>query len=79
MLRQIEKLLEEKIRPGLKGHNGDVELIDVDNDRVFIKLLGGCQGCMASKMTLKQGIEQIIKQSFPEIIEKKKVLSSVKI
>lgn len=69
MFRQIEKLLDKKIRPGLKTHNGNVELIDIDNDIVFIKLLGGCQGCLASKMTLKNGIEKIIKQEYPEIIK----------
>lgn len=69
MLRQLEKLLDEKIRPGLKTHNGNVELVDVDNNKVFIKLTGGCQGCMASKMTLKNGIEQIIKKEYPEITE----------
>ena len=69
MIRKMEKLLDEMIRPSLAGHGGNVELIDIDNDRVFIKLTGGCQGCMASQMTLKQGIERIIKGNFPDIIE----------
>lgn len=67
MRRKIDSLLEEQVRPGLAAHGGDVEVIDVDNDQVFLKLTGGCHGCSASSATLKQGIEKVIKQNFPEI------------
>ncbi|MCB9060081.1 MAG: NifU family protein [Halobacteriovoraceae bacterium] len=69
MLRQIEKVLDEQIRPSLQSHGGNVELIDVDNDKVFIKLIGGCQGCSSSSATLKNGIEALIKKKFPDIIQ----------
>ena len=69
MRRKIDSLLEEQVRPGLAAHGGDVEVIDVDNDQVFLKLTGGCHGCSASSATLKQGIEKVIKQNFPEIEE----------
>tara|TARA_Y100001958_G_C21195805_1_gene523194 strand:+ start:1124 stop:1378 length:255 start_codon:yes stop_codon:yes gene_type:complete len=67
MRRKIDSLLEEQVRPGLAAHGGNVEVIDVDNDQVFLKLTGGCHGCSASSATLKQGIEKVIKQNFPEI------------
>ena len=67
MRRKIDTLLEEQVRPGLAAHGGNVEVIDVDNDQVFLKLTGGCHGCSASSATLKQGIEKVIKQNFPEI------------
>ena len=67
MRRKIDTLLEEQVRPGLAAHGGNVEVIDVDNDQVFLKLTGGCHGCSASSATLKQGIEKVIKQKFPEI------------
>ena len=67
MRRKIDALLEEQVRPGLAAHGGNVEVIDVDNNQVFLKLTGGCHGCSASSATLKQGIEKVIKQNFPEI------------
>ena len=67
MRRKIDTLLEEQVRPGLAAHGGNVEVIDVDNNQVFLKLTGGCHGCSASSATLKQGIEKVIKQKFPEI------------
>lgn len=67
MIRQVEKLLDEQIRPGLAGHGGNIELVDIDNNIIYIRLSGGCQGCMASKITLTQGIERIIKANFPDI------------
>jgi len=69
MIRKIETLLKDQVAPALAAHGGAVELIDVDNDKVFIKLTGGCQGCSSSQTTVKQGIESLIKQNFPEINE----------
>lgn len=69
MIMQIEKLFDAQIRPALAQHGGNVEIIDVDNDKLFIKFYGGCQGCSSSKATLSGGIEQLVKQNFPEISE----------
>ena len=69
MIMQIEKLFDEKIRPALAQHGGNVEVVDIDNDVLFVKLVGGCQGCSSSKATLKGGIEQVVKKNFPEIID----------
>jgi Fe/S biogenesis protein NfuA len=69
MILQLEKLFDQQIRPALAQHGGNVEIVDVDNDVVFVKLIGGCQGCSSSKATLKGGIEQLIKQNYPEITE----------
>lgn len=69
MIRQLEKLFDDKIRPALAGHGGNVQIIDIDNNKVFVKLIGGCQGCSASKATLKGGIEETIKKHFTDIEE----------
>ncbi len=69
MLRKIEILFDEQVRPSLAAHGGNVEIIDLDNDKLFVKLHGGCQGCSSSKVTLKDGIEQLIKKNFPMITE----------
>jgi Fe-S cluster biogenesis protein NfuA len=58
----------EKIRPMLKADGGDVELVDVsDAGVVQVRLRGACSGCPMSQMTLKNGIERIIKQEVPEV------------
>ena len=66
---QIQKLLEDRINPGIASHGGWVSLIDYEDGRVFVKLGGGCQGCGMVDVTLKQGIEQILKQEVPEVRE----------
>ena len=67
MLHKLEKLFDQKIRPSLKAHGGNIEIIDYDNDQLFVRLQGGCQGCSASKLTLKDGVEKIVRQHYPEI------------
>jgi len=69
MLRKIEALLKDQVGPALAAHGGAIELVDVDNNKVFIRLTGGCQGCSSSQTTVKQGIETLVKQNFPEIEE----------
>lgn len=69
MIRKIEILFDEQVRPALAAHGGNVEIIDLDNDRLFVRLSGGCQGCSSSKATLKDGIQTLVKKNFPGIIE----------
>jgi len=65
----VQKAIE-LIRPGLQADGGDVELVDVSPDGVVkVKLTGACQGCPMSQMTLKMGIEKIIKNQVPGIKE----------
>jgi Fe-S cluster biogenesis protein NfuA len=58
-----------KIRPALQADGGDVELVGVDNGVVKVSLRGACVGCPMSTMTLKQGIERILKEEIPEVKE----------
>lgn len=69
MIRQLEKLLDEQVRPALASHGGNVEIVDYDNDKLFLRLSGGCQGCSSSTATLKDGIERLVKEKYPEITE----------
>lgn len=58
------------VRPNLQADGGDVELVDVSDDGIVkVKLTGACHGCPMSQMTLKMGIEKIIKQQVPGIKE----------
>lgn len=67
MKEKIKKALAD-IRPSLQADGGDVELVDVENGIVRVRLTGACGGCPMSQMTLKQGIETYIKKEVPEIL-----------
>ncbi|MEE2671261.1 MAG: NifU family protein [Bdellovibrionota bacterium] len=69
MIHKIEKVLDEQIRPALASHGGDIEIVDYDNNKLFVKLSGGCQGCSSSKATLKDGIERLIVGKFPGLVD----------
>ncbi len=67
MREKVEKALS-KIRPLLQADGGDVELIEVTKDKVVkVKLTGACGGCPMAQMTLKSGIERVLKEEVPEI------------
>jgi Fe-S cluster biogenesis protein NfuA len=66
---KIQYLLAHKINPGVAEHGGFVELIDLRDNNVYVRLGGGCQGCGAADFTLRQGIEAIIKKEIPEILQ----------
>lgn len=68
MQDRIEKALE-KVRPMLQRDGGSVDLVEVDGSVVKVRLTGACRGCPMSQMTLKAGIERIIKQEVPEVSE----------
>ena len=69
MQDKVEDILN-KIRPALERDGGNVELVEVsDEGTVKVKLTGACAGCPMSTMTLKMGIEKILKQEIPEVKE----------
>lgn len=60
-MQEVQSVLE-KVRPALQNDGGDVELVDVKGDKVYLRLQGHCRGCAYSQMTLKRGIEQFLKK-----------------
>jgi Fe/S biogenesis protein NfuA len=64
---EVQKLLDSQINPGVASHGGYVELLDVKENRVFVRMGGGCQGCGMASVTLKQGVEALLKQVFPDL------------
>ncbi len=68
MREEVEKALA-KIRPMLERDGGSVELVDVNGTTVKVRLTGACKGCPMSQMTLKAGIERIVKQEVPQVTE----------
>ena len=66
---KVQELIDASINPAVAGHGGYVELIDVQDARVYLQMGGGCQGCGAADITLKSGIERLIKEEIPEVTE----------
>jgi len=68
MKEKVEAVLAQ-IRPTLQSDGGDVELVVVNDGVVSLKLKGACAGCPMATMTLRQGIERILKEQIPEVKE----------
>ena len=68
MREKVEAALEQ-VRPTLQADGGDVELVDVEDGIVSVRLTGACGGCPMASMTLKNGIERILRTEVPEVKE----------
>ena len=64
---RVEEVLRNEINPAVASHGGMVDLINVEGNRVFLRMGGGCQGCGQAAATLKFGVEQAIRASVPEV------------
>ncbi len=67
MIEQIQSIIESKIRPSLQMDGGDIELIDVEDGIVKVKLMGACSHCPSSTLTLYQGVEKMLMENIPEV------------
>ncbi|MBN1391402.1 MAG: NifU family protein [Sedimentisphaerales bacterium] len=68
--QKVKDVLDTIIRPALQGHGGDVELVEIDeNNNVSLRLQGACHGCPGAAMTMRAGIERILKEKIPEVNE----------
>jgi Fe-S cluster biogenesis protein NfuA len=67
--KAIQDLLEEQVNPAVAAHGGHISLVDVQDDTVYIRLEGGCQGCGMADVTLKQGVATEIRRVAPGIIK----------
>ncbi len=68
MRDKVEELLNA-VRPSLQADGGDVELVDVQDGVVSVRLKGACSGCPMSSLTLKNGIERLLKEHLPDVKE----------
>jgi Fe-S cluster biogenesis protein NfuA len=68
MKEKVQEVLDQ-IRPRLQADGGDVELVDVQDGIVQVRLQGSCKGCPMSQLTLKMGIERLLKEQIPEVTE----------
>ena len=67
MKEKVEKALD-KIRPALQADGGNIELVDVVDGVVKVRLKGACAGCPGAQMTLKMGVERALKEEIPEVV-----------
>lgn len=68
-MREKVKRAIEKIKPFLQQDGGDIELVDIVDGVVTVRLKGACHGCPMAQMTLKNGVEKALKEAVPEIIK----------
>ena len=66
---QIQRIFDEQVNPQIASHGGYVQLLEVQGNRAYIEMGGGCQGCGMANVTLKQGVEVAVKEQIPEIEE----------
>jgi Fe-S cluster biogenesis protein NfuA len=65
---RVQRVLDEQVRPGLQRDGGDLELVDIDTDRIVqVRLLGACRGCSSSMITLTMLAERAVKEHVPEV------------
>jgi Fe-S cluster biogenesis protein NfuA len=68
LLERIERIIDEQVRPGLRSDGGDIEVVGIDEDHIVqVRLLGACQGCSSSIMTLTMLVERAVKAEIPEV------------
>ena len=66
---KVQLILDEQVNPSIASHGGQINLVEVKGTEVFMEMTGGCQGCAASRMTLRQGVERMIREHVPEVTE----------
>jgi Fe-S cluster biogenesis protein NfuA len=69
VVKQIKEILDTRIRPAVAMDGGDIEFASFDDGIVYLYMRGACAGCPSSTMTLKSGIENLLKHFIPEVIE----------
>lgn len=64
-LEAVQEIMDEMVRPALQGDGGDITLLRVEDNDVYVKLVGSCSTCPSSIMTMKMGVEALLKEEFP--------------
>jgi Fe-S cluster biogenesis protein NfuA len=68
-MASVQEILDEMVRPALQGDGGDISLLKIENDDIYVKLVGACNTCPSSIMTMKMGVEALLKEEFPSMGE----------
>ena len=69
ILEAVNVIMTEEVAPALASHGGGANVTKVENGVVYVELQGGCKGCPGARMTMKNGIETLLKERIPEVKE----------
>ena len=64
---RVREVLDSQVNPAIASHGGAISLVDVHDSEIFLEMSGGCQGCAMSRLTLRQGVERMLRQAIPEL------------
>ncbi len=64
---RVREVLNEQVNPAIAAHGGLISLVDVEDTDIYVEMSGGCQGCALSRMTLRQGVERMLREAVPEL------------
>ena len=64
---RVREVLDSQVNPAIAAHGGMIALVDVEDTEIFVEMGGGCQGCALSRMTLRQGVERMLREAVPEL------------
>ena len=64
---RVRQVLDEQVNPAIAAHGGLISLVDVEETDIYVEMSGGCQGCALSRMTLRQGVERMLREAVPEL------------
>jgi Fe/S biogenesis protein NfuA len=67
LAERVRHVLETEINPAIAAHGGAITLVGVEDTDIYLEMSGGCQGCAMSRMTLRQGVERMVRQAVPEV------------
>jgi Fe-S cluster biogenesis protein NfuA len=65
----VQEVLDDDVRPALQMDGGDIQLVKVENDNIYVKLVGACSTCPSSIMTMRMGVENLLREEFPALKE----------
>ena len=64
---RVREVLDTQVNPAIAAHGGLISLVDVEDHDIYVEMSGGCQGCALSRMTLRQGVERMLREAVPEL------------
>ncbi len=64
---RVRQVLDTQVNPAIASHGGMISLVGIEDTEIYVEMSGGCQGCALSRMTLRQGVEKMLRQAIPEL------------
>ena len=68
-MEAVQEILDEMVRPALQGDGGDISLIKIESNDIYVRLVGACNTCPSAVMTMKMGVEALLREEFPAMRE----------